>query len=164
MASPDHPQPKRLAEAPSARYAPAPGAPAKAGSSLRRPAVRAALVAIAGAAATVIVGEILASIFGLLLIAGATGTTIGLVVARAAVPDDGRVPTPRRTAVRVALGLALLSLVLGDLGLWLFAQSEGGVLSPFDYLWQTFGPLVPGTALVALATAWWGATAGPVQR
>jgi hypothetical protein len=126
--------------------------------------VRATVVAVIGAAATVLVGGVFASIFGLLLIAGGAGVTIGLLIARAAVPDDGSVPTPRATVVRVALAVALLSLVLGDVGLWLFALSEGGVLGPFDYLWTTFGPLVPGTALVALGTAWWGASAGPVQR
>ena len=109
-------------------------------------------------------GGVLASTFGLLLIAGAMGAVIGLLVARAAVPLDAAAPTPRRTVIRIAIALSLGAVVLGDLGLWLFARSEGGVLGPFDYLWTTFGPFVPGVALVAALTAWWGAGAGPVQR
>jgi hypothetical protein len=112
----------------------------------------------------VTVGGVLASTFGLLLIGGITGTVVGLLVARAAVPDNGSAPTPRRTVIRVAIGVALVAVVLGDVGLWLFALTEGGVLGPVDYLWTTFGPFVPGIALVAVLTAWWGASAGPVQR
>jgi hypothetical protein len=121
-------------------------------------------VALVGAAALIGVGGVLASTFGLLFIGGVTGAAIGLIVARAAVPLDGATAAPRRTVVRVALALALASVVLGDLGLWLVARNEGGVLGPFDYLWTTFGPFVPGVALVAAGTAWWGASSGPVQR
>jgi len=117
-----------------------------------------------GALAIVGVGGILASTFGLLLIAGGMGAVIGLVVARAAVPDAGAAPVSRRTVTRVAVALALAGVAFGDLGLWLFALREGGSLGVFDYLWETFGPLVPGVASVAAITAWWGATAGPVQR
>jgi hypothetical protein len=126
--------------------------------------LRGALVAVLGALAIVGVGGILASTFGLLFIAGAMGAVIGLVVARAAVPDSALSPAPRRTVKRVALALALGGVAVGDLGLWLFAIREGGSLGPFAYLWETFGPLVPGVALVAAVTAWWGASAGPVQR
>jgi len=112
----------------------------------------------------VTVGGVLASTFGLLLIGGITGTVVGLLVARAAVPDKAATPIPRRTVIRVAVAVALVGVALGDLGLWLFALTEGGVLGPIDYLWTTFGPFVPGVALVAVLTAWWGAGAGPVQR
>ena len=169
------PPARQLPEAPSARYARRPAAqPAggEAGSgsgpepsgSLRGPSIRASAAALIGAAALVVVGGVLASTFGLLLIAGGMGTVIGLLMARAAVPADDAAPTPRRTIVRGAVGLALLAVVLADTGLWLFALGEGGVLRPFDYLWTTYGPFVPAVALVAALTAWWGANAGPVQR
>jgi hypothetical protein len=119
---------------------------------------------VLGAIALVGVGGVLAYPFGLPFVAGIAGAVIGLLTARAAVRDDAATPVPRRTVIRAAVALALGSVVLGDLGLWLFAQSEGGVLGPFDYLWTTFGLFVPGVAFVAAATAWWGAAAGPVQR
>jgi hypothetical protein len=126
--------------------------------------VRAAIVAVLGALVLLGVGGVLAYPFGLPFVAGFMGAVIGLLAARAAVPSDGTTPVPRRTVIRVAVTLALVGVVLGDAGLWLFAQSEGGVLGPFDYLWTTFGLYVPGVALVAAVTAWWGASAGPVQR
>jgi hypothetical protein len=126
--------------------------------------LRAVIAGLLGAAALVLVGGVLASTFGLLLIGGATGAVVGLLVARAAVPADSAIPIPRRTVVRIGVGVALAAMVVGDLGLWLFALSEGGVLGPLDYLWTTFGPFVPGVALVAALTAWWGASAGPVQQ
>ena len=92
------------------------------------------------------------------------GAVVGLVIARAAAPEDGATPTPRRSVVRLAVGVALAGVVVGDAGLWLVALAEGGVLGPLDFLWTTFGPLVPGVALIAALTASWGATAGPVQR
>jgi hypothetical protein len=126
--------------------------------------VRAGLVALLGAVALVGVGGVFSSTFGLLFAGGAMGAIIGLVAARAAVPDDSSTPASRRTVIRLAVALALCGVVAGDIGLWLFALSEGGVLGPLDYLWSTFGLFVPGVALVAAVTAWWGAGAGPVQR
>ena len=126
--------------------------------------VRAAIVAVLGALALLGVGGVLAYPFGLPFVAGIMGAVIGLLAARAAVPSDGAAPAARRTVIRAAVALALGGVVLGDLGLWLFAKSEGGVLGPFDYLWETFGLFVPGVALLAAVAAWWGASAGPVQR
>jgi hypothetical protein len=126
--------------------------------------VRAAVVAVLGGLALLGFGGVLAYPFGLPFVAGIMGAVIGLLAARAAVPSDGATPAPRRTVIRVAVALTLGGVVLGDLALWLFAQSEGGVLGPFDYLWDTFGLFVPGVALIAAVTAWWGASAGPVQR
>jgi hypothetical protein len=161
-----------LAEPPSARYAAGEGQGttdgsakvAAPGSAMRGPLLRAVLVAVAGAAALVVVGGVLASTFGLLLISGATGAVIGLVIARAAVPDGDTRPMPRGTVIRVAVALALLAIVGSDIGLWLLARQQGGSLGLFDFLWETFGPFVPGDALVAALVAWWGASAGPVQR
>jgi predicted lipid-binding transport protein (Tim44 family) len=165
------PRARRLSEPPSARFDRRPptgdGSDERlpgAASALRGPLIRASLAGAIGAVAIVTVGGVLASTFGLLLIGGITGTVVGLLVARAAVPDNTATPIPRRTVIRVAVAVALVGVALGDLGLWLFALTEGGVLGPIDYLWTTFGPFVPGVALVAVLTAWWGAGAGPVQR
>lgn len=86
---------------------------------------------------------------GLLVVAGATGWAVALGLR---VGAGESLSTGRR--VRLALGLALLAVVLGQLGLWLYARTEGGVLGPLDYLGETFGPLVP-LELVAAALASW---------
>ena len=43
------------------------------------------------------------------------------------------------------------------IGLWAYAQSEGGVLGPLDLLWQVYGGLVPFEFAVAAVLAWIGA-------
>jgi hypothetical protein len=165
------PRPRPLSEPPSARFGRRQGETgvgepigAGSGSALRGPILRATLVAIVGATAIVGVGGALAYPFGLPFVAGGMGIVIGLLSARAAAPEGGTQPVPRRTVVRVAIAIVLGGVVAGFLGLWLFARSEGGVLGPLAYLSETFGLLVPGVALIALVTAWWGATSGPVQR
>ncbi|MES1239379.1 MAG: hypothetical protein ABUL57_00805, partial [Chloroflexota bacterium] len=142
---------RRLAEAPSARYAPrAPSAPAPASSSLRGPLLRAIVVAILGAAALVVVGAVLASTFGLLFVAGAMGVGIGLVLARASVAPDGSLTAVSKATVgRLAMLIALAAVVAADLATWIYAIGEGGTLGPIDYLWTTFGPFVPGVAVAA---------------
>jgi hypothetical protein len=121
-------------------------------------------VAVAGALALVAVGGVLASTFGLLLVSGATGSAVGLVLARATAPGDASRPAARGTVVRIAVGMAIAAVLLGDVGLWLVARQQGGTLGLLDFLWATFGPFVPGDVIVATLTAWWGASAGPVQR
>jgi hypothetical protein len=56
--------------------------------------------------------------------------------------------------IRLAVGLALLAVVVGQFGLWLYARTEGGVLGPLDYLGETFGLLVPSELLAASMVAW----------
>jgi hypothetical protein len=68
----------------------------------------------------------------------------------------------RETLIRparpwVAALLAGLGVIVGQVGLWLFARSEGGVLAPLDYLGQTFGALVPLELALAAIAAWWRA-------
>jgi hypothetical protein len=126
--------------------------------------LRADLAAIIGAAALVFVGAVLASTFGLLLVAGAMGAAIGLLLARAAVADGVTRPVSRSLVIRLAVGLALVAVAVADVAIWLYGRGEGGTLGLLDYLWTTFGPFVPGVAVIAAVTAWWGASAGPVQR
>lgn len=107
---------------------------------------------LAGAIATVVLGGVLSLSAGLVVVAGATGWAVGTatrVGARDAV-DPGR----RRW---LALAVALVAVLLGQLGLWLYARTEGGVLALPDYLAQTFGLLVPVQAAVAAGLAWWSA-------
>lgn len=105
-----------------------------------------------GALATIILGGVLAISAGLLVVAVVAGRAIGLGLI---VGDDGSLTSTRRTSI--AIGLALASVVIGQLGLWWYASTEGGVLGPIDYLAQTFGILVPLQALLTTAVAWWTA-------
>jgi hypothetical protein len=59
--------------------------------------------------------------------------------------------------VAIAVVLAILSIALGQAGLWQYAQNEGGVLAPLDYLAEVYGPLVPLQLLAAAGAAWLGA-------
>lgn len=159
---------RRLEQPPSDRYARR-ATPAEAGagrsSALPGPLARAVTASAIGALVLVLVGAVLASTFGLLLVAGAMGSAAGLLLARAAAPGEGGGrPATRSTVGRLAVGLTLLAVTVAFVGIWLYARSEGGTLELLDYLWTTFGPFVPGVAIVALVTAAWGASAGPVQR
>jgi hypothetical protein len=168
--TPQHePGARRLSQPPSARYVGAgsgraPGA-SSAGerSALPGPFAKAAIVGIAGAIAMVAIAAFIGSSLGLLFVAAATGITIGLVMARAAVPADDAQPMSRRSAMWLAVATVLAAVVLADVGIWLVALSEGGVLGLFDYLWTTFGATIPGVAIVAAITAAWGTSVGPVQ-
>ncbi len=159
---------RRLDRAPSDRYASriltATGdAVSTRASGLRGPLARALLVSLAAAIALVGVGALLASTAGLLLSAGIGGGAIGLVLARAAVPGDGARPVARRTLGWLAVGLAIGAVAVAAVATWVIAQQEGGVLGLVDYLAETFGPFIPGEAVIAALAAAWGANAGPVQ-
>ena len=62
------------------------------------------------------------------------------------------IPSGRRALLAAALALA--SVVAGQVGLWLYAGSEGGVLPLVDYLAEVFGPLVPLEAAIAMVVGW----------
>jgi hypothetical protein len=96
----------------------------------------------------VLLGGVLSLSAGLLVVAGGTGWLIRRALA-AASRGSGPVSAPV-----IAVGLAAASVVLGHLGLWLFARSEGGALGFADYLAQTWGVLAVGQYLVALVAAW----------
>ena len=102
---------------------------------------------------------------GLLAIAGIGGAVIGLLAAGAAVSPDGVRPPAlsRGRVVRVAVGLALVTVVIAALGTWAYGRVEGGVLDPLTYLWSVYGPLIPAEAAIAAVAAAWGAGAGPIR-
>src|SRR5262245_10311101 len=85
-------------------------------------------VGIVGAIAMTILGGPLSVTVGLVAAAGAIGWVIGMV------------SRPLRLA---AIVIALVSVVLGLAGIWLYAGVEGGVLGPIEYLAEVQGILVP---------------------
>ena len=142
---------RRLAHPPSDRYRePEPPAVVENPSaSASRGIVFAVLAAIAGAAAITLLGGVLAVTSGLIVTAGATGWAVASALR---VGAGGRLGSSRR--VRLAIGLALVAVVLGQLGLWVYARTEGGVLGPIDYLAEVFGWLVPVELVAAWIVAW----------
>lgn len=149
---------RRLDRPPSERYG---TAAAQDGSAEvpRSPSVPRAIglgiaAALAGAAATVVLGGALAVSAGLLVVAVTTGWLVGAAVAGGWPPRD-RDSAGRRRSVAVALSVA--GVALGQVGLWLFARTEGGVLPLSDYLGQTFGWLVPLQVGLGAVATWWSA-------
>ena len=125
---------------PSDRYATASPPPAEAPAGSRAP--QALLAALVSAAVITSLGGPLSVTVGLVGVAAVVGWAIGSIVR----PSRG-----------LAIGLAIGSVVLGLVGIWLVARLEGGVLSLPDYLAQVQGPLVvievAVAALVAAGTA-----------
>jgi hypothetical protein len=145
---------RRLARPPSDRYRESEAALAAAtadsvdavdpDASVARGVAVATAVAIAGAAAIVVLGGVLTLTEVLVVVAGFTGGGIGLALRWGAGEH-----LARRRRVVIALVLALGAVALGQLGLWQYGRSEGGVLGPLDYLGQVYGPL----ALIEFAAA-----------
>lgn len=139
---------RRLQHPPSDRYAALEietSRVADEGASVTRAVIWAIAAAIAGAAATTLLGGVLAVSAGLLVIAAASGWGVAMSLRAGA-----RSKLDPRRRVRLALGLATVAVIGGQLGLWLFARYEGGVLGPVEYLAETFGLLIP----LQLAIAW----------
>ncbi len=142
---------RRLAHPPSDRFrASEPPAPVEDPAATPVRGVASGIVAAAiGAAAIVLLGGVLAVSSGLVVVAGATGWAVASALRAGAAHRLGI-----RSRVRLAMGLALLAVILGQVGLWAYARSEGGVLGPLDYLAETFGVLVPLELFVAWIVAW----------
>lgn len=145
---------RRLDRPPSDRYLATDPTPAPDASPTGSPGpaiVAGVGAALIGALATIVLGGVLSVSAGLLVIAAASGWAIGR-----AVRGGGGVVRPTTRPLLAAL-VALLGVVIGQLGLWWYAGLEGGVLAPLDYLAQTFGILVPAQAAMAIGLAWWTA-------
>ena len=148
---------RRLAHPPSDRYRASEAAAAAAeeadepdpNASVARGVALATAVAIAGAVAIVVLGGVLTLTEVLLVVAGFTGLGVGLALRWGA----GEHLAGRRRVV-IALALALGAVALGQLGLWQYGRSEGGVLGPLDYLGQVYGPLVLVEFAAAGVIAW----------
>jgi hypothetical protein len=154
---PPDPGERRLARPPSDRYREAEEAAAAAeaeaavdpAASVARGVALGAAVGVFGAAAIVFLGGFLTLTEFLLVVAGFTGGGVGIALRWGA----GDTLT-RRRRVGVALVLALGAVALGQLGLWQYGRSEGGVLGPLDYLGQVYGPLVLVEFAAAGVLAW----------
>lgn len=154
-----------LDQPPSARYAPQGGPGGEDRGSVIGPVAQAGVAAAVGAALLFLVGAVVASTVGLVFVSGVMGAAIGLLLARAGASRDGAPAALTRGAVlRLAVGMAVAAVVVADVGTWLYALREGGTLGLLDYLFETFGPFVPGELLVAALGALWGASSGPVTR
>ena len=150
---------QRLARPPSERYGAPPVAqpptspsPATAGASAVRGIAFGATAAILGAAIIVLLGGAMAVSAGLLVAASAIGYAVGVATVVGAGDTLSRPARPW-----IAAALAGLGALIGQVGLWLFARTEGGVLPLIDYLGQTFGLLVPLELVLAAGIAWWRA-------
>jgi len=160
---------RQLDRAPGERYAP--GAPEPDGAAAARhqalfaPMAKAVIAAALGTILLYGLGALLSSSEGLVFVAGLTGATVGLLLARAAAPTGGQAPAlTRRQVTRAAVALTLLALVVAAVGTWLHAIAEGGALGLVDYLLEAFGIIVPAELVIGAIAAAWGAGAGPVDR
>lgn len=153
--APGERRPGRLLERPPSdryRIAEPEPAPAARGGSVGRGVALGVVVAIIGAAAVTVTGGILTITAGLLVIAAAAGWGVGLAM-RLGTGDA----MDRPARIRWAVLVAVLGLTLGQVGLWLLARQEGGVMGLTDYLGEVFGVLVPLEVLFAIVGAWWAA-------
>ncbi len=80
----------------------------------------------------------------------------GRVIGLSARAGGGTMVTSNQS-VAVALVVTGGWLAGAQVATWLYALNEGGVLPLFDYLAQTFGPIVPLAGLAAGLAAWWSA-------
>lgn len=149
----DVPGERRLDRPPSDRYGvTVPLDPPTSTGSGARGLAFGSIAAVGGAGAIVLLGGILAVSAGLLVVAIA----IGYAVAVALKAGSGTSLTgPTRSLT--ASALATTATIVGFLGVWLFARTEGGVLALTDYLGEVFGPIVPLHLLLAAIAAWWTA-------
>lgn len=151
---------RRLDQPPSDRYRRAtqdgsPGSPGSPGSGeARATPIRGlafgTLAAVVGVVVIVGLGGALAVSAGLLVVAAAIGYAVALATKAGA---GATLPGSRRVWVVVALAVGAVSL--GQVGLWLYGRSEGGVLALPDYLATVYGVLVPLQLVVAAITGWW---------
>jgi hypothetical protein len=144
---------RRLERPPSERYAPQPAADdAGPPGSIVRAAAYGDGAGLLGAVVIVLLAGVVAIGAGLLVVAVAVGRFVGL-----AVRAGGGAQVAPRVATLLAVVTALASVGLGQVGTWLYARSEGGVLDLAGYLDQAFGWLVPAQFAAAAIVAWWSA-------
>lgn len=145
---PPLPGERRLARPPSDRYRSDEPEPAPPGTPAR--GVLYGGIAAAGlAAAVTVLGGVLAVSAGLLVVAAAGGWAVARAVRIGGGAAGGGPFVPG-----LAIVLAVAGVAAGQLGLWLFARSEGGVLGVVEYLGETFGALVVLQLALAAALAW----------
>jgi asparagine N-glycosylation enzyme membrane subunit Stt3 len=147
----NEPGERRLARPPSDRYSSTASEPGE-GSSVGSPArgmLFGDLVAVMGAAAITLAGGLVTITAGLLVVAAVVGWAVAVAVAYGAGAS-----LRGRARAWISVLTALISVGLGQVGLWLLARGEGGVLPLIDYLGETFGILVPLQLAIAGLVAW----------
>ena len=143
----DRPARPSLERPPGERYLRA--APDPTASDRRADALAVPLALILGTAiAFTILGGILTVTAGLVIVAIFLGWLTGRLVS-----------PPGRAAL-----VALVAVVVGLLGIWLFGRMEGGVLDPVTYLLEVEGPVVVGLCLVGGAGLAAAASRAPDRR
>ena len=110
------------------------------------------LTGLIAAVATIVLGGALGLSAGLLVVAAAGGWAIGT-----ATRIGGGSSVAPSVRPWLAFVIAVVAVILGQVGLWLYARTEGGVLTLPDYLAETWGVLVPLQAILAIGGAWWAA-------
>ena len=88
---------------------------------------------------------------GLVIVAFFMGRLVGAMV-RVGAGDT--LSSPARVVLAILISLA--GIGAGQLGIWVFSRTEGGVLDVATYL-GSFGPLVPLEFMIATLSAWWAA-------
>ena len=140
---------RRLERPPSERYRPTDRpVPVEGGKPRSRALLLASLATLVLGAAITAAG-ILEITAGLIAVA-AIG---GWAVAWALRPGGLSV----RDRLGMAVALAVVGVVLGQVGLWIYGRIEGGVLGPLDFLAEVYGPLVVLEVAAAAVAAWWTA-------
>lgn len=114
--------------------------------------VLASVAGAIGSAASVALFAIASISAGLLVVAALTGLFVAEALRRGA---GDSLPAGLRRGL--ALATSVESVAVAQVGIWLYARSEGGALGLIDYLSQTFGPLVPLQFAIAALVAWWSA-------
>jgi hypothetical protein len=148
-----NPGERRLSHPPSDRYRAAEAQAeldaADPAASIARGVAVATAVAIVGSVAIVLLGGALTLTEGLIVVAGFTGLGIGIAL-RWGEADQ----LSRERRVVLALVLAIGATAIGQLGLWQYALTEGGVLPLLDFLEQVYGPVVLLEFAAAAVVAW----------
>jgi hypothetical protein len=136
----------RLGTAPGERYGSrsAETGDPRAADGWARAVTMAAAISLGGAVAIAVLGEVVGVGVGLVVAAAVIGWLIGASLRTAGAALTGR------ARVVVALALAVTSVLVGQLGLWLITLAEGSVLGPIPYLSAVFGLLVPLEIVAAL--------------
>jgi len=117
---------------PSDRYGPAPDE-AAAGPTRTESILVAAALILGGGITFVVLGAILLVTGGLIVAAAFLGWLTGRLVS----PPTG------------AAVVAVVAIVVGFLGIWLFGRFEGGVFDPITYLFEVEGPVVVALSVLA---------------
>ena len=149
---PQPPGERRLRRPPSERYRGPATEPDDAGGrpvSPRRGLLLGAGAALLLAIAITVAGEILLITAGLLAVAAIGGWAVALAVRTGAGATIGA-----RRRVVASVVLALAGVLLGQLGLWAYADLQGGALDPLAYLAEVHGFLVPLELVAAAVAAW----------